>query len=165
MDMGLPYGLRPSMAGGSVVESGGFNPLTSDGVDQSFATDAGGFFDVGKFFDKYNEAARQATEQQRIWSAEQAQKQMDFQRDMASTQYQRAAEDMKLAGLNPYMLMTGAAASASPSGAMATTSTQDVYSNNDVLQRDLAILDAVMSLVHDVASVIGSGTKKGSFFK
>lgn len=91
---------------------------------------------VEDFFQQYNEAARQAEEQTRAWNAEQAQKQMDFQREMANTQYQRAAADMKAAGLNPYMLMSGAHSSAAPSGSMATSSAPGIYSGaaQDILR-------------------------------
>lgn len=48
-----------------------------------------------------------------------AQNQMDFQREMSSTAYQRAVEDMKKAGLNPMLAYSQGGAS-TPGGAMAT---------------------------------------------
>lgn len=44
--------------------------------------------------------------------------QMDFQREMSSTAYRRATEDMKKAGLNP-ILAAGASPASTPSGASA----------------------------------------------
>lgn len=49
-------------------------------------------------------------------SAEQAQRQMDFQERMRSTQYQTAVEDMKKAGLNP-MLAYQQGGAGTPAGA------------------------------------------------
>lgn len=54
-----------------------------------------------------------------LFSSKQASKQMDFQERMSSTSYQRAMEDMKLAGLNPILAGKFGGAS-TPQGAMAT---------------------------------------------
>lgn len=52
-------------------------------------------------------------------NAQQASQQMDFQREMSSTAYQRAVTDMKAAGLNP-MLAYSQGGAITPGGAMAT---------------------------------------------
>lgn len=50
----------------------------------------------------------------------QAQLQREFEERMASTQYQRAVNDMKAAGLNPAAIGSGMSSDAVPSGAAAT---------------------------------------------
>lgn len=60
-------------------------------------------------------------------SAEQAQKQMDFQERMRATQYQTAMEDMKKAGLNP-MLAASQGGAGTPTGAMGQVSSANFKS-------------------------------------
>lgn len=67
-----------------------------------------------------NQFNAQQAQIQRDWSAGQAQNQMAFQRDMSSTAYQRAAQDMRAAGLNP--ILAAGNASSSPGGAMGSGS-------------------------------------------
>jgi len=59
------------------------------------------------------------------FSAEQAQKQMDFQERMRSTQYQTAVDDLKKAGLNP-MLAYSQGGAGTPSGAAGSSHTAPV---------------------------------------
>jgi hypothetical protein len=54
---------------------------------------------------------------QNIASAEQAQRQMDFQREMSNTAIQRRMADLRKAGLNP--ILAGKHEATTPSGAMA----------------------------------------------
>lgn len=53
----------------------------------------------------------------RNWSSGQAQQQMDFQREMSGSSYQRAVGDLKAAGLNPMLAYSQGGAS-TPGGAM-----------------------------------------------
>jgi hypothetical protein len=79
-------------------------------------------------------------------SAEQAQRQMDFQERMRSTQYQTAIEDMKKAGLNP-MLAYSQGGAGTPSGAMGQVSTAKV---GNVIGSALAGAQAMSSTAADV---------------
>lgn len=54
--------------------------------------------------------------EQNAFSAEQAARQMAFQREMSSTSYQRGVEDMEKAGVNPYLAYSQGGAS-TPGGA------------------------------------------------
>ena len=58
--------------------------------------------------------------QEQRWSKQAANRQMDFQREMSNTAYQRAMADMKRAGINPIMVSKLGGAS-TPTGAMAKT--------------------------------------------
>lgn len=66
-----------------------------------------------------NQANEDRARESMAFSANQAQKQMDFQERMSSTTYQRGMADMKTAGLNPILAYKQGGAS-SPSGASGT---------------------------------------------
>lgn len=55
--------------------------------------------------------------EQNVASAQAAQKQMDFQREVSDTSYQRQVADLKAAGINP-MLVAKLGGASSPGGAM-----------------------------------------------
>ena len=77
-------------------------------------------------WNEYKTFALKTQANNNAWSAQQAQKQMDFQAQMANTAHQREVADLKAAGLNPVLSAGGSGASA-PSGAAA-------QSDNSVLQ-------------------------------
>lgn len=77
-------------------------------------------------WNEYKTFALKTQADNNAWSAQQAQKQMDFQAQMANTAHQREVADLKAAGLNPVLSAGGSGASA-PSGAAG-------QSDNSVLQ-------------------------------
>lgn len=78
---------------------------------------------VGSLLNKYTGAGLTGAEKEaNAFSAEQAQKQLDFQQQMRDTQYQSAVNDMRSAGVNPALMYgSGASGNSVPSGAMATS--------------------------------------------
>lgn len=72
-----------------------------------------------------NQQAWDISQASQAFSAEQAQKQMDFQKEMRETQYQTTVEDLKKAGLNP-MLAYAQGGAGTPAGAAGTAFTAPV---------------------------------------
>lgn len=67
-------------------------------------------------------AVAQSVAQNNAWSAEQAQRQMDFQERMSNTAHVREIADLKAAGLNP-VLSAKLGGASTPSGSMASGDT------------------------------------------
>lgn len=85
-------------------------------------------------WDQYKDFALKTQADNNAWSAQQAQKQMDFQAQMANTAHQREVADLKAAGLNPVLSAGGSGASA-PSGAAGQTDTSVLQSITSYLMQ------------------------------
>lgn len=76
--------------------------------------------------------------QNNSWSAEQALKQMEFQREMSNTAHQREIADLKAAGLNP-VLSAKLGGASTPSGSAATADTSIVSSMVQLMDKMLDV--------------------------
>lgn len=92
-----------------------WGPIIAAGIGAAGSL-AGGMINSAGAADR-NAMSWQQMQMQQQFAAEQAQKQMDFQERMSSSQYQRGMADMRAAGLNPMLAYSQGGAS-SPSGAM-----------------------------------------------
>ena len=72
------------------------------------------------------------TKDQNVASAQQAQKQMDFQREMSNTAVQRRMADLQKAGINP--ILAGTKEASSPAGAMAQMQNVSAGAMNSAFQ-------------------------------
>lgn len=91
-----------------------------DGLFQGIGSAIGGLFGY------------KGTKDQNVASAQQAQKQMDFQREMSNTAVQRRMADLQKAGINP--ILAGTKEASSPAGAMAQMQNVSAGAMNSAFQ-------------------------------
>lgn len=93
--------------------------------------------DFAQYYDFINSISQANNE----WSAEQAQKQMDFQERMSNTAHQREVADLQAAGLNP-VLSAGGSGASTPNGAMGDTDSSNTHAIAAIAQMALETASA-----------------------
>lgn len=93
------------------------------------------------------------------WSAAQAQKQMDFQREMSDTAHQREVADLKAAGLNP-VLSAKLGGASTPSGAMAQGDTSGTQALVDLLSLSMQAVNSAAQAANGAVAGMQSGDGK-----
>lgn len=101
------------------------------------------------------------------FSREEAQKQRDFEERMSNTAYQRAVEDMKVAGVNPVLMLSNQGGASTPQGVSASSSSVRSSGSNyrgKVIDNSAALVGALAGLVFKaVLSASGSHIGKIGF--
>lgn len=105
---------------------------------------------------RYLDMINSVTEKNNAWAADQAQKQMDFQKMMSDTAHQREIADLQAAGLNPVLSATGGNGASTPAGASASPDT-----NNSNIIGQIA-MSAIENLGNTATGLAyGAGSKNG----
>lgn len=125
------------------------NPVAALGTALSVGADVYSAKEQARAAEQANRTNIDLSHEQMNFSAAQAQKQMDFQKEMSGSSYQRAVEDMKKAGINPMLAVSNGGAS-SPSGAMGSYSTPDVKPIPSVVANSIS---GAMDMVRTYADV------------
>lgn len=101
--------------------------------------------------DEYAAMLQNVAAQNNQWSAQQAQKQMQFQREMSDTAHQREVADLKAAGLNP-VLSAKLGGASTPTGAMGATDTGLTSALVDLLGLSMQATNSAASAAYSAAA-------------
>lgn len=110
--------------------------------------------------DQYAKLIQQSVAQNNAWSAEQAQKQMDFQERMSNTAHQREIADLRAAGLNP-VLSAKLGGASTPTGAMAQGDTSGTSALIDLLQLSMETANSAAGAARAAASTVQDNSASG----
>lgn len=102
---------------------------------------------------EYMSALEDRINQNNAWSAEQAQKQMDFQERMSNTAIQRQIADLKAAGINP-ILSARLGGASTPQGSMAVGQ-DNLNAFVDVLEKSLDL--GILGSIANSGASVGNG--------
>lgn len=108
----VAQGISNIFSGGNWRQSGG--ELAAQEYQENAAASASAF------------SAQQA-ELARQFNADEAQKQRDFEERLSNTAYERAYNQLRGLGINPYAMLSGMSASSTPSGSAASGSGGSAY--------------------------------------
>lgn len=111
--------------------------------------------------DQYANLIQQSVAQNNAWSAEQAQKQMDFQERMSNTAHQREIADLKASGLNP-VLSAKLGGASTPSGAMAQGDTSGTSALVELLQLSMETANSAAGAAAAAASTVQDNSARGN---